>query len=60
MRWEYSVASFWDGKVHMAGGKEQKMGEEEYLNQMGADGWELVTVQGDRISVSVYFKRPKP
>ncbi len=57
MRWEYRIVYLWDGKVKDGGGKED---EGKYLNRMGDDGWELVTVAAVGRAHWLYFKRPRP
>jgi hypothetical protein len=55
---QYRVTYVWEGKVEVA--KSVELREEEYLNQMGADGWELVAAVGVVRSRYLYLKRPKP
>ena len=50
MRWEYK-------RVYCSPGGED---EEDGLNRMGEDGWELIAVAASGGQRVLYFKRPKP
>jgi len=48
-KWEYKILSLWTGSE-----------DEEKLNKLGTDGWELCAVRSDRDGVAiVYLKRLK-
>lgn len=77
IKWEYKVISFYDQAVGpfynpsqntISGGSTGSLSEdsvnavlESTMNQLGADGWELVGFTGDGVSVStvMIFKRMK-
>jgi hypothetical protein len=67
MQWEYSWCRIEDDgpSACVANIDGQKLGAKprlaltEYLNRLGADGWELVGVGGQHADV-LYLKRPKP
>lgn len=62
-KWEYRALRIPDRR--QTGARERDLrarrsGSQEVLNQIGAEGWELVAVRNDSASDPVfYFKRPK-
>ena len=63
-QWEYRALRIPDNRP--TGGRQsdiraRKSGSEEVLNQLGAEGWELVAVRatGANTDPVFYFKRPK-
>ena len=67
-KWEYVILNVGEQKVITVNGKQvAKLGLlsttgpvlHEYLNQMGPEGWEVVGMVGENISIySVVLKRP--
>ncbi|VTR98085.1 : DUF4177 [Gemmata massiliana] len=62
-KWEYTTAQF---ITHGLGNESGAAGLELALNQLGAEGWELVSstlyhnVEAEQDVVLLYFKRPLP
>ena len=47
--WEYRIVATGFGRIG---------GQEREFNQLGSEGWELVSVAGDSMGAVVVFKRP--
>jgi hypothetical protein len=64
MRWEYKTAKV-EAKGWFAGGKLDALEFDQVLNEMGDQGWELVSVlsvtqtHGSSREIAAVFKRPK-
>ena len=61
-KWEYRVIRIDDSRPEQAGGRAARGSAQEQLNELGAEGWELVSVrtdsQANRNSPIFYLKRP--
>ena len=62
-RWEYLCLAVVDGKLHTENGHrvEPQWADAnafDYLNQLGAQGWELVATTEAEKTIWLYFKRP--
>ena len=60
-KWEYRVLRIEDRRQsNTSGTRARGSASEEKLNELGAEGWELISVRNDGTSQPVfYFKRPK-
>ncbi|HKO43148.1 MAG TPA: hypothetical protein VJU84_07660 [Pyrinomonadaceae bacterium] len=63
--WEYVVLVVIDGQVYTQNDEQisaswKSLGLAGYLNQLGAEGWELVDRRQKDDVEWFYFKRPKP
>ncbi len=60
-KWEYRVLRIEDRRTgNTSGQRSRGSASEEKLNELGEQGWELVSVRNDGSSQPVfYFKRPK-
>jgi len=68
-KWEYTVVRVFGGVVMLEDGLEvgkmvnnQPVGEMfyEYLDRVGEQGWELISVAGVREGLEAVLKRPRP
>lgn len=68
-KWEYTVVRVFGGVVMLEDGQDvgkmvnnQPVGEMfyEYLDRVGEQGWELISVAGVREGLEAVLKRPKP
>ena len=60
-KWEYRVLRIDDRRQsNTSGARSRGSGSEAKLNELGDQGWELISVRNDGTSEPVfYFKRPK-
>lgn len=60
-KWEYRVLRIEDRRQSgTSGTRARGSASEDKLNELGAEGWELISVRNDGTSQPVfYFKRPK-
>ena len=63
MKWEY-MTLLWDARRGFLGGKIDRQGLNDQLNQLGSEGWELVAVTdtsqegGSTRNLLLILKRP--
>jgi Domain of unknown function (DUF4177) len=58
-KWEYRIIRRMPGEPLFVGGRTPKLDDPEELNELGNDGWELITIVRDSGYEILYFKRQK-